>query len=194
MSFYAHFESVAGNTFRFDTRIYLGEHNIEEDGECVGAIVGKNPGSATSSQLGVWTQLQLNGDKMLPSVRNRFVDAYQKAGKSTPDNAFVQVWNLFYLCDPELDAACLAINDLTNPPVCPSESKKPKVIWFAWGGSDHLLNPFKKRFLSQTHFGGFYYCNKSKSVVAHPPSDDDFAKHPQGMPALPVVNYLANAL
>jgi hypothetical protein len=53
------------------------KHDPQESGKCVGAIVGKNPGSAKPTQLGVWGPLNLDGDKMLPSVRNRFVAAYK---------------------------------------------------------------------------------------------------------------------
>lgn len=147
MAYYARFESLAGHVFRFDTRIYLGKHNADEYGECVGAIVGKNPGSAKPTQLGVLAPLNLDGDKMLPSVRNRFASAYQQAGKAMPNNAFIQVWNLFYLCNPDSGAACSAMSGFANPPLCPSENKKPKIIWFAWGGNDGYLNGFKQRFL-----------------------------------------------
>lgn len=48
MSYYwAKFKKIDDNIFRFDTRVYLnptkspGENDI-----CIGAIVGKNPGSA----------------------------------------------------------------------------------------------------------------------------------------------------
>lgn len=193
MTYYARFEPVAEQVFRFDTRIYLGKHNTEEGGECVGAIVGKNPGSAKPTQLGVLAPLNLAGDKMLPSVRNRFIAAYQKAGKSIPANAFVQVWNLFYLCNPNLGAACSEMSRSVNPTLCPSENKKPKITWFAWGGNDGYLNPFKQRFLADQG-SGFYYNHRSRMIVSRIPSITDFAKHPQGMPATPIVNHLAGLL
>ncbi len=191
--YYARFESVADYVFRFDTRIYLGDHKLDESGECVGAIVGKNPGSARLRQLGVLAPLDLHGDKMLPFVRNRFVAAYEKAGKAFPPNAFVQVWNLFYLCNADLGAACTAINSFANPPLCSTEGRKLKVVWFAWGGDDSRLNPFKCRFISGQQ-GGFYYSGITKSIVILTPSASDFAKHTQGMPKRPVVNHLAGVL
>jgi hypothetical protein len=196
MTYYAIFKSIDGNLFRFDTRIYLDDqHSIEEDGEAVGAIIGKNPGSASPNQLDMLAHLSLNNDKMLPNVRNRFIEAYQKAGKAIPENAFVQVWNLFYLCNPDLGAACSTLNCYSKPPECPSEtSRKPKVLWFAWGGDDKRLNPFKKRFLSYSQIDGFYYSTKSKSIVRATPLITDLAKHPQGMPGLPIVNHPACVL
>jgi hypothetical protein len=193
MSYYARFETVADHVFRFDTRIYLSKHDPQKSGKCVGAIIGKNPGSAKPTQLGVWAPLNLDGDKMLPSVRNRFVDAYKQAGKEIPVNAFVQVWNLFYLCNPNLEEACSIISSFVNLPRCPSENRKPRVVWFAWGGNDSRLNPFKQRFIS-SHHPSFYYNHQSSEVIGHIPSADDFAKHPQGMPAIPVINYLAGVL
>lgn len=193
VSYYARFEHVFGRLFRFDTRIYLGEHALSENGVCVGAIVGKNPGSAKPMQLGKLAPLDLKGDKMLPSVRKRFVSAYLQAGKEIPENAFVQIWNLFYLCDPDLRAACSALRSLKSPPICSSENLKPKVVWFAWGDTDLHLNPLKRRFISRGHCG-FYYDPRSKSEVSYIPSEADFAKHPQGLRAAPVVDHLADLL
>jgi hypothetical protein len=193
MTYYARFETVADHMFRFDTRIYLGEHDSHQSGECVGAIIGKNPGSAKPTQFGILAPLELNGDKMLPSVRNRFIAAYEQTGNHIPANAFVQVWNLFYLCNPNLGEACSKISNFASPPQCPSENNEPKVVWFAWGGNDGRLNPFKLRFTSCQR-PSFYYNHQSRAVVSHTPSAHDFAKHPQGMPAIPVINYLASVL
>jgi hypothetical protein len=193
MAYYARFENIENNLFRFDTRIYLGKHDPALSGECVGAIVGKNPGSAQPIKLGLFAPLELDGDKMLPSVRNRFIDAYDEAKIKIPDHAFVQVWNLFYLCNPNLGEAYGAINQLPNKPKCPSEDRNPKTVWFAWGGNDEDLNPFKRRFIKRD-LTGFYYNHRSKAVVDHPPLESDFAKHPQGMPSRPIINHLAVTL
>ena len=113
MSYYAQFDLRSNAVFRFDTRIYLnGNPSSRADGICVAAIVGKNPGAASSNTTGVWESLNLTGDKMLPSVRNRFVEAYKRGGKAMPENAFIQVWNLFYLCDKKLSTAVDAIGKI----------------------------------------------------------------------------------
>ena len=160
---------------------------------CVGAIVAKNPGSAKSRQLSVLAPLDLDGDKMLPSVRNRFIDAYKQAEKALPFNSYVQVWNLFYLCSPDLGTACATIRGFDNPPQCLSENNEQKVIWFAWGDNDSFLNPFKSRFLVARP-GSFYYNPRLKLIVSREPLVTDFAKHPQGLPAKPVVDHLACVL
>ena len=193
MTYYARFETIDGHLFRFDTRIYLGKHDASQSGQCVGAIVAKNPGSAKPTQLGVLAPLSLDGDKMLPSVRNRFVAAYQQANVPIPDNAFVQVWNLFYLCNPNLDEACSTINHFSNALVCPSESGAPRAVWFAWGGNDSRLRPFKERFISFPH-PSFYYDHHSGEVIKRVPVAEDFAKHPQGLLTGPIVNHLASLL
>ena len=193
MCYYARFEKIAGHVFRFDTRIYLGAHDPSAIGECVGAIVGKNPGAAQPKLLDVCAPLQLKGDKLLPYVHNRFVEAYQKSGKVVPTNAFVQVWNLFYLCNQNLSEAFSTLCSVANPPLCPSECRKPKVVWFAWGDNDVRLNILKQRFLGSQH-QAFYYDQRAGVVRPSIPSITDFARHTQGMIAMPIVNHLAGIL
>jgi len=191
--YFARFEEISGRLYRFDTRIYLQGYCATQESICVGAIIGKNPGSAQPLQLGVWAPLELAGDKMLPSVRNRFVAAYGEAGKSIPRNAFVQVWNLFYLCNPKLREACITIRMLPSHPLCSSEESTAGVVWYAWGGDDPRLNAFKKRFGSEQD-KAFYYEPHLRSIVTRKPKSSDFAKHPQGMPAEPVVEHMARLL
>ena len=97
MDYLARFEKVDGELCRFDTRIYLNGYDISKDSNCIGAIVGKNPGSAIPRVLNELVPLELNGDNMLPTVRNRFIDGYRLAKKQIPTNSFVRVWNLFYI-------------------------------------------------------------------------------------------------
>ena len=192
--FYARFERIRGHIFRFDTRIYLGEHDIADPGRCVGAIVAKNPGSAKHTRLGVLTDMRLEGDKMLPTVFRRFSAAFRHARRGIPKNAYVQVWNLFYLCNPKLDAACQVVAEIRNPPLCQSEIKRPNITWFAWGGDSRRLNPFKARFLSRRYVGTFFYSKADNAVIRRMPSISDRAKHPQGMPEDPIVEHLTRVL
>jgi len=66
----------------------------------------------------------------------------------------------------------------TSQPQCPSEKNQLKVVWFAWGGNDRLLNSFKLRFIGRNS-PSFYYNHQSRAVVSHTPSEHDFAKHPK---------------
>ena len=174
-----------------DTRVYLQDHATPGVGDtCVAAIVAKNPGSATHSTLGVLALLTIGKDKMLPTVRNRFRSAYHVAGKKIPDGAFVQVWNLFYLCNPSLSAALSAFSKVPSPPICSSESTPPKIVWFAWGGPHGALNVLKSRFTTAPFSTPFFYDHKTRCVVRRVPTISDFAKHPQGMPGAPIVSFL----
>lgn len=195
MTYYAQFDLHSGATFRSDTRIYLnGNPASQTDGDCVAAIVGKNPGSASSATTGTWESLDLTGDKMLPSVGNRFIEAYKLARKTIPKFAFVRVWNLFYLCDENLGSALDAINKISSPLICSSENNIPEIVWFAWGNDDINLNPFKNRFLSMRIVHAFFFDKQNDKICARCPTRASFAKHPQGLPAQPVIEHLAKIL
>lgn len=98
MSYYANFQKHGEAIFRLDTRVYLqNEASPSPNDLCVAAIVGKNPGSARPTEFDCLTRLSLRGDKLLPSVRNRFISAYARAGKAIPGNSttsyhLVRVW------------------------------------------------------------------------------------------------------
>ena len=138
MDYYAQFKT-GDFTFRLNTRIYLsicGKPN-EDDKECIAAVVLMNPGSARpqpGSERTGWEPLILDRDSTLPTICGLFWDAYAKASKPIPKNAFIQVWNLFYLCDPKAGPAFRKFKKVPDPPWCRSEEKcKPKLVWFAWG-------------------------------------------------------------
>jgi hypothetical protein len=195
MSYFACFIRVHDAIFRFDTRIYLRESSQDEqDGQCVAAIVAKNPGSARATVLGQWGRLELANDKMLPSVRKRFIDGYRLSGKVIPRDAFVRVWNLFYLCDNDLHSAIRAVSGFATPPICVSEATAPAIVWFAWGGPDARLDPFKTRFRGLDVPHAFFYDQELGKVVTAVPATTDFAKHPQGLRSEPIVEHLATIL
>ncbi len=194
MSYVAKFEMINGHLFRFDTRIYLGEYDLEANGKCVGAIIGKNPGSAKPTKHGRLELLDLDGDKMLPFVRNRFTAAFQHLGKTASQNSFIRVWNLFYLCNANLEEAKKVFSGYTSPPFCQTEAEESPFVWFGWGGNDKFLNPFKERFINRKHDKPFFFDNKIRKIHEAIPSVMDSAKHTQGMPAHPIESYLAKML
>jgi len=194
MEFLARFEEIDGTLFRFDTRIYLNAYDPASDGNCVGAIIGKNPGSASPKVMSKLAALELGGDKMLPTVRNRFLDGYKLANKRVPENAFVRVWNLFYICDPNFYSAsekAMYASELTN---CETENEATPIVWYGWGGPDKRLNQFKERFTARKYPIEFHYDHHNSCVRNCSPSLDSFAKHTQGMPAKPVAEYLSHVL
>jgi hypothetical protein len=195
MSYYAKFESRFGETFRFDTRIYLRQSpTVSANGRCVAAVVGKNPGSAKSSDSEAWGQLELDGDNLLPTVRNIFVRAYETACKEIPSDAFVQIWNLFYWCDKNLDSAIKSASKITSPPTCSSEKRIPSIVWFAWGSDNKKLNSLKERFQKIKPVNAFFYNQRTKSISTHSPTATSFARHTQGLTTQPVIKHLAKIL
>lgn len=195
--YYAQFLQNGKHTFRLDTRIYLEDTKSPgAQDKYVAAIVAKNPGSAVANgAYGSLAPLSLGGDNLLPSVRNRFIDAYKAAGKCIPPGAFVRVWNLFYLCDPRLANALKSYQSISSPPQCSTECQVPPIVWYAWGGNDKHLNPLKNRFLNYSKpSAAFFYDRKTKRVVLQVPKAGDFAKHPQGLSAKPIVDFLATVV
>lgn len=208
MPFYwARFEEIpprSGNWFRFDTRIYLDDMTNPKDNDmCIGAVVGKNPGAAlpSNSNILVLQPIALGKDKLLPTVRNRVLDAYKALNAPLPDRAYIQVLNLFYLCDPNLDAAIKAADNFQKMhgdlPPDPAEEKGFPWIWFVWGGDDKFLNPFKDRFrrgnpkpvfLGKTSMPGQY-----QGVYDFPP-DDVLARHTQGVSSTQIVDAISEVM
>lgn len=191
MCFYARFEIIENNLYRFDTRIYFNNNSPGNNDECIGVIIGKNPGSAEPIELGRLAKLDKGNDKMLPYVKNRFEEGYKLAGKEIPGNGYVQVWNLFYLCDPDLKNAIKSIGKTASQPLCETENNIPSITWFAWGGDNRDLNDFKKRFMRSSSSKCFFYDYNAEKVVEDVPTIRDSVKHPQGLTAAYVNNYLA---
>jgi len=194
MEYLARFEQIEGEIFRFDTRIYLNGYDSTQASNCIGAIVGKNPGSASPSALNKLLPIELGDDKMLKVVGNRFHDGYSLAKKKIPTNAFVQVWNLFYLCDPDLNSACSKISRLNRTPICSTENSDVPLLWYGWGGSDKRLNEYKDRFITREWRHQFFYDHHGSKININKPTIESFAKHTQGMPKEPVNDHLASVV
>ena len=194
MEYVAKFEYIDGILCRFDTRIYLNSHIGDSDSVCVGAIIGKNPGSAKPITTGELSRLELSGDRMLPFVGNRFAEAFTIANKQPPKNAFIRVWNLFYVCNKNLYEAANISLQMTNQPICESELEITPFTWFGWGPSSSFLNPFKDRFLSRRLQRAFYYDHASATVIGQAPTECSAAKHTQGMPKVPIEQYLSTVV
>lgn len=194
--FWAEFEKVDGDIFRFDTRVYLNAiSEIRATDHCVGAVVGKNPGSAKSSAIGKGIQpISLDGDKLLPTVRNVFVKSYGEAGIDLPERGYIQILNLFYLCDENLGQAIATFKENRHAKNCLSENKHFPLIWYVWGDSSDELNPFKERFEQLKSSHHFYYDKVNGNVVSEPASISCFAKHTQGLRHDSVVPYIAKII
>lgn len=194
--FWARFEVVNGETFRLDTRIYLKDIDIPNNNDrCIGAIVGKNPGSAKPSTL--TDQLQsvvLDNDKLLPTVLNVITKAYQCVNVSLPDRGYVQVLNLFYLCNSKLDEAIASIDRVAEPPLCESETRLFPWVWYVWGDQSDQLDPRKKRFSQLNANHHFFFDKTLQEVRDGVPRCCDFARHTQGLTHDSVVPHIARLI
>lgn len=194
--YWARFVKQGGAVMRFDTRIYIqacAEPRPRD--RAIGAIIGKNPGSALPTIIsGRLQALSLQGDHFLPSVLSIVSKAYQGAGIVPRAGAYVRVLNLFYLCNRDLKQAKTGLRTTATQRFCKEESKSVPWTWFAWGGDDSALNPLKARFLKAPRKHSFYYCNSARSVKTCAPGVINKARHTQGMPHGAVVQHLAGHL
>lgn len=194
--YWANFEQRGDALLRFDTRIYLNPRERPKRGDRpIGSIIGKNPGSAVPRVLEPGLQaLQLQGDHFLPCVLSISQKAYAAAKIPVPANGYIQVLNLFYLCDRDLKRAKASLTATNDNSICHSERRRAPWTWFAWGGPDTQLDPLKTRFLRRRPRNPFFYDKESLSVVHRKPRADELAKHTQGMPHPKVVSHIASLL
>lgn len=194
--YWARFRTIGGNRFRFDTRIYLEANPSPDPGDnALGCIIGKNPGSAIPSKRSVELMpMALSGDKFLPTVLSVLRQSYAKAGEAVPSGGYVQVLNLFYLCDRDLSQAKRSLSTVRRAPLCAEEQQDFPWAWFAWGGPDRILDPLKSRFSNLESSKCFYYSRDHARVISKRPGPKDLAKHTQGMPQAKVVTHLAKLL
>jgi hypothetical protein len=194
--FWAEFEKSGKDVFRFDTRIYINPvSKIGDSYCCIGAVIGKNPGSAKSAAAGSGIQpIILDGDKLLPTVRSIVLKSYREAGIQPPQNGYIQVLNLFYLCSPDLGQALSALKKNHNAANCPAENLSFPWVWYVWGKASETLNPYKTRFSKLKSDNHFYYDKEKSEVIAEPASVSAFAKHTQGLKHAYIVPYLAGII
>ncbi len=116
------------------------------------------------------------------------------AGLAPEAGAYVQVLNLFYLCNRDLRAAKASFLREDLDLLCPTERRRFAWRWFAWGGSDPVLDPLKARFQRRCRAHAFYLDGSGGEVVPGVPGSGDKARHTQGMPHEPVVAHLSHLL
>lgn len=194
--YYAEFKTdpVSRLMYRHDTRIYLSQYTGSRAcGRCVGAFIGKNPGTASRSASG-WGPI--NEDSTLRLIRSVWLKSLKSQIKP---GDYIQVLNMFYLCDKDFSRAVKLANSLALHFPDPSESKPVDTIWWAIGDYDfanrqlgvcvnRILNSVKN---SRRHV--FYDPRKNYRkgrAVLGIPSLGDFCKHPIGMPHAPLAKVL----
>ena len=194
-AYWARFEPHGEQLFRFDTRVYLDPVAKPRRRDApIGCIVGKNPGSAVPATIrGGLQAIALQGDHFLPSVRAITAKAVAAVGVEPAPGAYVQVLNLFYVCNRDLRTAkrALAAQDRDQYLRCATERRSFAWRWFAWGGPDTLLDPLKTRFLRPRRAPAFYFDGASGEIVTRAPRLHDKARHTQGLAHTPIVTHLA---
>lgn len=174
--FWAKFENIHGHTFRFDTRIYF--HSSSKPGandDCIGAVVGMNPGSATGTVGGGLHSSA--GDPTLRIIKGGVEDAYMHKYFALPaSNKYVQVLNLFYLCDQNLATAITNHKTMPFTPIDQTENGMFPWVWYAWGASNTYLDQFKTRFMYRSR-REVYLDSKGSSYLGFPLITTT-AKHP----------------
>lgn len=169
-------------------------NDIQDDDICLGAVVGKNPGSAKGKVSVKLKEINLDGDKLLPTIRNIFIKSYNLANIKLPDRAYIQILNLFYLCEADLNLAISAAKEKTIKGICQTEKKNFPFVWFVWGGENKFFNMYKNRFKSIKASQFFYYDNQEGIITQEIPTDKSAAKHTQGLTHSYVVPHISNIL
>jgi hypothetical protein len=194
--YWAKFEMRNNHLFRFDTRVYL-KSIVEPSNEdlCVGAVVGKNPGSAfpygNKSSI---QEVDLNKDQLLPNIKSIFGKAYRRANKPIPDNSYVQVLNLIYVCDINPAEAIKKLEIHPNVIICDTERNTFPFIWYVWGGDNRRLNFYKPRIHKIKSDRQFYFNTNTHKVINAPPRINDAARHTQGLQHDLIVPFISTIL
>ncbi len=106
----------------------------------------------------------------------------------------MQVLNLFYLCEPNLNLAINEAKEKAIQGICETEKEIFPFVWFAWGGSNNFLNSYKGRFTSIKTSLPFYYDFGDNKITEETPKVNSSVKHTQGLQHNLVVPYIATLL
>lgn len=195
--YWAKFErDDSGRTFRLDTRVYLTDvAKCSTKDPLIGAVVAKNPGSAQPSGSARLLQpIQLANDKLIPTVRSIVMKAYEEADCKSARRGYIQVLNLFYLCDNKYTQALREMSHISKPPTDPAEDRCFPWVFYLWGEYDQHKAPYIDRFTDLNADAHFYFDKLRDVVVSGVPGKTSFAKHTQGLVQEPVIDHLAQLL
>ena len=195
-NYWAQFERVGPYLFRFDTRIYMNDvASCLESDPPIGAIVAKNPGSAGPDDPNSTTlqTVSLNGGQLLPTVYNVAKKAFLRAGCQWPERAYIQVFNLFYLCDKNAKQALSAASKTTLR-TCSRESARIPWLWYAWGNMGNQLPRLSSRFSRLSATDRFYFDKSLGTICVGHPAPKSFPKHTQGLTQEPIIAHIAKLL
>jgi hypothetical protein len=174
----AQFTSVPGATIRKETRLYLTAGSLTKaSGTCLGVVWLCNPGSAhgTSSWGPCKSDPTLDIISEVYLEANRMAKAAGRSGAAL--DGYLQILNLYYVCDPCSMTAWNTHLTLISKHV---ELPPPTALfcWLAWGHVQQALL-FEAAPLLAPRTDHFYYDGASKSVMTGL-SCLDFPMHPYG--------------
>lgn len=192
--YFAKFVRHGADLFRLDTRVYLDDvFECTSQDFAIGAVIAKNPGSAlpTDPKSDSVQQIDLNRGMLLRTLRSVVTKAYLQSNRRWSPGAYIQVLNLFYLCDPIYRSAIRRIGKISAPPIDSAEEKAFPWVLYLWGKSDERVGQFKSRFTALRAKQHFFYDKNLSRLVRNSPTEQSFAKHMQGLPHKSVVDFLA---
>lgn len=184
-SVYAEWD-VGTFTVRKDTRVYFLDSTThdQEQRNCVGTIWMCNPGTKyesgskkvrlkTSLRWGRWPGSDL--DETIKIIVAVIEEAKRQAAlhnRVMGQEDYVEVLNLFYLCESERDKALKQLRRLS--PYCESPCQNPRFSWLAWGDDPPAalippLNSLKNP---------FFYSLRDKCLIRRTPTNHESALHP----------------
>lgn len=130
----------------------------------------------------------------MPNIKSILDKGYQRAKKPNPKNSYVQMLNLFYICDRNLNQAIKKIGVHPNPIICGTEAKNFPFLWYVWGGDNKKLNFYKSRILNIKSDKHFYLDTNTNKVISVAPRLSDSARHTQGMKHNLIVPFISTIL
>lgn len=163
---------------RHNTRLWFNRPaSLPVQAECVGAVVGLNPGSA-KGEMDSSQETVGYCDATMSRILSTFKIAYSLKNKAIPNNAYIQMLNLFYLRDPD---SCAALNlreknmRLMQTLHDPAESRTFPFFWLAWGQSARPEDV--ARFLSGRQ-ERCCWVDSGLNFHYEPPKDAGLVRHP----------------
>ncbi|GAB4301763.1 MAG: hypothetical protein Kow0068_24650 [Marinilabiliales bacterium] len=187
---------------RVDTRIYFGSKKPNSrEGNCLGLVILKNPGSANPTNIGEWSEIQIGNDKALPWIANVYSTVLKELNLVIDENSYLRVCNLLPIREPNIDLAIKSLKE-NNYSAEDIEYKVLPFIFFAWGWETEL-NPFRadylyrlSKFRDTSFFVKYDHRNNENKfqIIDGLPQIGDKVKHTQGMPQNIIIDKIKNIL
>lgn len=165
------FEQRSGLDFRKETRLFYSEKE-----QLVGTVIMINPGSSKRlAECGI----PATNNPTFRTVISIIEDAYKSKGKKMQPGSYIQVCNLFDICESDLIKALKALIEHEEvfkdgiKSSCYRVSKESPWIWLAWG-SDKILKRLNKT------TGVFIPEFKNRNIVGVKIANEDYGFYHPG--------------